>query len=114
VLKKAYRLNTYNFKKVYSEGRDKKFSFLLVKWLESDTGPQFGIALSVRLKCSPVQKNNLKRKIFEYVREKNYPEKLDKWVIFIVMKHIDKENIQNLYSEIDKIISFLIHEKTIA
>lgn len=113
MLKKKFRLNSDSFKYVFTKGHEKIYHYFLVKWVEEKDSSRFGVAVSKRLNVSGVSRNLQRRKIYIAIQEvKNY-EKLNKWVVFILLKRITKYNESDVKSEVLNILKQLENEETV-
>lgn len=110
MLKKTFKLNTKQYKSVFEKGKEQRFSFFLVKWFDETNDSRFGFGFSSRLKLAPTRRNYLKRRLYAYLKTKEEHVDMRKWVVFMVMKEVTKENIASIYKEIDEIIIYLTHE----
>lgn len=110
VLKKSFRLDTKQYKSVFEKGEKHRFSTFLVKWFNETKDSRFSFGFSSRLKYSQTEKNYIKRRLYTYIGEKKNYNNMNKWVVFIIMKEIHKNNIEETFTEFDEIITFLNNE----
>jgi len=66
---KKYRLNRKEFKEVLGKGRTFKIGSLILKVLFKEKGKKFGFLISKRILKKATQRNKIKRRLREILRE---------------------------------------------
>lgn len=70
MFKKCFRLNTSDFKEVFNFGKTNKTSLFLIKRKNNALGyARFAVVVSKKISKKAVQRNYLKRKFFNIIKE---------------------------------------------
>jgi ribonuclease P protein component len=101
---RKYRLKGKEFEKVLKRGKSFKFGGLVLKLLLERKGKKFGFLISKKVIKKATQRNRLKRRLREILREKVEEIKNGTRIVFIALPGLEKKNFKELEEIFEKLI----------
>jgi len=101
---KKYRLKGKEFEEVLKKGKGVKVESLVLKKLAKNEGKKFGFLISKKVLKKAVQRNKLKRRLREILREKVEKIKDGIRVVFIALPGLEKKNFKELKEIFEKLL----------
>jgi ribonuclease P protein component len=93
---KKYRLSGKEFKEVLKKGKGFKVDSLVLKLLLEKKGKKFGFLISKKVLKKATQRNKLKRRLREILREKVEEIKEGVRIVFIALSNLEKKDFKEL------------------
>jgi ribonuclease P protein component len=101
---KKYRLKGKEFKEVLKKGRSFKVENLILKVSFEKEGKKFGFLVSKKFFKKAVQRNKLKRRLREILRERVEEIKDGVRIVFIPLAGLEKKDFRELKEIFEKLI----------
>jgi len=101
---KKYRLKGKEFEEVLKKGRGFKVGNLVLKVLYKEKEKKFGFLVSKKIFKKAVQRNKIKRRLREILREKVENLKDGIRAVFIPLSGIEKEDFNRLKRIFEKLV----------
>jgi ribonuclease P protein component len=101
---KKFRLKGKEFEEVLKKGRSFRCKSLVLKVLENKGGKKFGFLISKRILKKAVERNRLKRRLREILREKVEKIKDGVRVVFITLSGLEKKDFKELKEIFEKLL----------
>jgi ribonuclease P protein component len=106
---KKFRLKGEEFKEVLKKGKSFRVDGLVLKLMIKENGKRFGFLISKKLVKKAVQRNKLKRRLREILRERVENLKDGIRAIFIPLAGLEKKSFQ----ELKKIFEIILNKSKI-
>ena len=101
---KKYRLRGKEFEEVLKKGKGFKVGSLVLKKIEGGEGKKFGFLISKKVLKKATQRNKLKRRLREILREKVEKIKEGIRAIFITLPGLEKKDFRELKEIFEKLL----------
>jgi ribonuclease P protein component len=90
---KKYRLRGREFEEVLKKGKGFRVNGLVLKLILKEKGKKFGFLISKKILKKAVQRNKVKRRLREILRERVEDIKDGARIVFVVLKGIRRKRI---------------------
>jgi ribonuclease P protein component len=101
---KKYRLRGREFKEVLKKGKRFRVNGLIVKLILKEKGKKFGFLISKKILKKAVQRNKVKRRLRETLRERVEDIKDGVRIVFIALKGLEEKEFLELKEIFEKIL----------
>jgi ribonuclease P protein component len=101
---KKYRLRGKEFEEVLKKGNGFRVGGLVLKKFLKKEGKKFGFLISKKVLKKAVQRNRLKRKLREILREKVEKIKEGVRIVFIALPGLEKKDFKELKEIVEKLL----------
>jgi ribonuclease P protein component len=101
---RKYRLGGKEFEEVLKKGRGFRVDGLVLKLILKEKGKKFGFLISKKVLKKAVQRNKLKRRLREILRERVEDIKEGVRIVFITLKGLEEKEFLELKEIFEKIL----------
>jgi len=101
---KKYRLRGKEFEEVLKKGNGFRAGSLVLKKFLKKEGKKFGFLISKKVLKKAVQRNRLKRRLREILREKVEKIKEGVRIVFIALPGLEKKDFKKLKEIVEKLL----------